>query len=267
MQARAAGGGFVFCWFHGSVAAPGHCLGVKNNNTLEETPSELLTAPRLPNLRAQRGKRSDHPDGINKDIMFADISREQRREQKLGTKARNKSLWSSLELQLEDTGLNSKCQIQAPFFWRGMLKLGPSLKGGAWICSPREESYAENRVPCEMKMNCKERNQWRVEEMEVVRRQGKQEVGCNWFVNRQDIFSSEFRPSLPPLSNLPSLKWSEIMQFLPRWPLGSFLPLLWYLVMREPFKRKKKTIIRSDATKHGSNSRHSQAQGYWSPLL
>lgn len=65
---------------------------MKNNNIIEEIPRELLTAPRLPNLHAQRGKRSDHPDGINKAIMFADISREQRREKKLGTKARNKSL-------------------------------------------------------------------------------------------------------------------------------------------------------------------------------
>lgn len=60
---------------------------MRNNNILEETPSEVLTVPRLPNPRAQRGKRSDHPDGINKAIMFADISREQRREQKAGNKS------------------------------------------------------------------------------------------------------------------------------------------------------------------------------------
>lgn len=65
---------------------------MRNNNILEETPSELLTAPQLPNPHAQRGKRSDHPDGINKAVVFADISREQRREQKLGTNARNKSI-------------------------------------------------------------------------------------------------------------------------------------------------------------------------------
>ncbi|KAJ7420544.1 Rho GTPase-activating protein 31 [Willisornis vidua] len=47
-----------------------HCLGVRNNNILEETPNELLTAPQLPNPHAQRGKRSDHPDGINKAIMI-----------------------------------------------------------------------------------------------------------------------------------------------------------------------------------------------------
>lgn len=65
---------------------------MRNNNVLEETPSELLTAPWLANPRGRRGKRADHPDGTNKAIMFADISREQRREQGLGTKARNKSL-------------------------------------------------------------------------------------------------------------------------------------------------------------------------------
>lgn len=157
VRARAAGGGFVFCWFHGTVAASGHCLGVRNNNILEETPSELLTASRLPNLHAQRGKRSDHPDGINKAIMFADISREQRREQKLGTKARNKSLWSSLELQLEDMGLNRKCQIQVAFCWGGILNLSPGPKGGLWVWSPWEENYAENWVPREMKMKGKER--------------------------------------------------------------------------------------------------------------
>ncbi|KAI1242257.1 Rho GTPase-activating protein 31, partial [Lamprotornis superbus] len=47
----------------------GHCLSVRNNNVLEETPNELLTAPWLPSPHAQRGKWSDHPDGINKAIM------------------------------------------------------------------------------------------------------------------------------------------------------------------------------------------------------
>lgn len=152
VRARAAGGGFVFCWFHGSVAASGHCLGVRNNNILEETPSELLTAPWLPNPHAQRGKRSDHPDGINKAVVFADISREQRREQKLRTNARNKSIWCSWELQLEDMGLNCKCEIQVPFCWGGILNLRPGPKGGAWVWIPGEENYAENWVRCGIKM-------------------------------------------------------------------------------------------------------------------
>lgn len=60
---------------------------MRNNNIPVEAPSELLTAPRLPNVHARHGKRSDHPRGINRAIMFADISRECRREQKLGTDA------------------------------------------------------------------------------------------------------------------------------------------------------------------------------------
>lgn len=54
---------------------------------VEETPSELLAAPRLPSLHAQHGKQSDHPGGTDRAIVFADISREPRREQKLGAEA------------------------------------------------------------------------------------------------------------------------------------------------------------------------------------
>lgn len=54
------------------------------------------------------------------------------------------------------------------------------------------------------KWKVKKGKQWVAEEMEEISRQGMKEVWYNWFVNRQSIFSKEFRPFLihllPPTS-------------------------------------------------------------------
>lgn len=135
-------------------------------------------------------------------------------------------------------GLNCKCQIQVLVCCGGILHLSPDPTVGSWAWSPWGDNYAENWVPCEIKMKGKG-NQWIVEEMEEVRSQGTQDVLYNWSGNRQDIFSSEFRPPFLLPTNCPSLKCSEIIQFLPRLPLGSFLVFSYERTIQQ--KGKKST--------------------------
>lgn len=50
-----------------------------------------------------------------------------------GTKAGNRCLWSSLELQLEDMGLNQKWRTQIPFCRGSVINLSSDPKSRVWV--------------------------------------------------------------------------------------------------------------------------------------